>query len=147
MIFGIFNREQNVLAEVYRLVDASLAARAPTGVSMLARTFERLLDDRETEKERSSGELYAFTTQQIEQMRERLIQLAFADLGRIKSTVFDLGLEHDVQRYAQSRTQNFVLDAKSAVAEVAVRHHKSGRALEQFCSQPQALFLFRTRSP
>jgi hypothetical protein len=122
-IFNLFKSRQKILLDAQRIIDQSLRERGHVAVKQLLKTFEQLLKTGKEEYQVEPTEVYASTTGQIEQMRDRLVQLAFADMGQLKVSVFDLNLEQELRNYAEAGARPFVHSALAGVDETAVRYN------------------------
>ena len=121
-MFNIFNSPEKVLSKACSLVDQSLVSRGPRAVEMLTKSFESVLNDEETLQEFTPSELYTSSEDQIAKMRDRLVQLALADMGQLQTTVVELGLDRDVHRFANASAAKFTMAAKEAIDKIATRY-------------------------
>src|SRR5262245_66662540 len=102
-MFNIFNSPEKVLSKACSLVDQSLVSRGPRAVEMLTKSFESMLNDEETLQEFTPSELYTSSEDQIAKMRDRLVQLALADMGQLPTTVDEVRVDLDVHAFASGR--------------------------------------------
>lgn len=115
-----------VLSEAYQLVDESLNARSVRGGEQMLKAMQAGIQEAAKSGEDALVKEYNSCLRGIENFRERAVQIAFADMGDLGKTVFEMRLEAAVKEYVHKRleplldliTQTIVEDSAHALGKI-----------------------------
>jgi hypothetical protein len=106
-----------VLADAYCLVDESLNERAVRGGEQLLKAMQAGIEKAAKNGETALVTEYHSCLKGVDDFRDRVVQISFADMGELQRAVFDMNLEAAVKQYIHKKLEPLLELIKKTLVE------------------------------